>query len=190
MSGSFSATISRSGEGSAEPVGTRLTSPEASDRARAADFAHVLARESVGRSVLGWSASQEPDGWGCVDRRESDGVLVVIRFEVPEVQADAFADGAAQVVEALARQPGYRFARVGRAADDPAVWVLVTEWDGARAWRKAMSAFDVRIVLTPLTAFALDEPGAFEVLLAQDGPAGPVLRSASARAPEPAPSSG
>jgi hypothetical protein len=109
-------------------------------------------------------------------------VLVVMRFEVPAADADGFSDGAVRAVEALARQPGYRFARVGRAADDPAVWALVTEWDGARAWRRSLSAFDVRVALTPLTAFSLDEPGAFEVLLAQDDPTGPVRRGVSARA--------
>ncbi len=114
-------------------------------------------------------------------------MLVVMRFEVPaEEKAAGFAAGAARAVEALARQPGYRSARLGRAADDPALWALVTEWDGARAWRRALSAFDVRVELTPLTVFALDESGAFEVLLAQDGPAGPVRRAAPARAPDAA----
>jgi hypothetical protein len=113
-------------------------------------------------------------------------VLVVMRFEVPDDEAGGFAEGMARAVEALARQPGYRSARLGRAADDPAIWALVTEWGGARAWRKALSAFDVRVELTPLLVFALDEAGAFEVLLAQDGPVGSVRRAEPARAPDAA----
>jgi quinol monooxygenase YgiN len=125
-----------------------------------------------------------------VDGQGARGVLVVIRFEVPDEKAGGFSAGAARAVEALARQPGYLSARVGRAADDPAVWALATEWDGARAWRRALSAFDVRVALTPLTAFAIDEPGAFEVLLAQDGPAGEIRRAASARASDAVPDLG
>jgi quinol monooxygenase YgiN len=117
-------------------------------------------------------------------RGKERDVLVVMRFAVAADEAEGFAAGAARAVEALSRQPGYRSARLGRAADDAAVWALVTEWDGARAWRKALSAFDVRVELTPLTVFAIDEAGAFEVLLAQDGPSGPVRRAEPARAPD------
>jgi hypothetical protein len=109
-------------------------------------------------------------------------VLVVTRFDVPEEGAAEFVERAGRVVAACSRQRGYRSARLGRAVDEPGLWALVTEWDGAGAWRRALSAFDVRVELAPLAACARDDPGAFEVLLAQDGSGGELRRTASARA--------
>lgn len=113
-------------------------------------------------------------------------MLVVTRFDVPEGEATEFAERAERVVAAFARQPGYRSARLGSAVDEPGLWALVTEWDGARAWRRALSAFDVRVEFAPLAALARDDAGAYEVLFAQDGPTGAVRRSSAALAPDAA----
>jgi hypothetical protein len=64
--------------------------------------------------------------------------------------------------------------------------VLVTEWDGPGAWRRALGGFDVKMELTPLLAHAVDAPGAFEVLVGQDGPAAPLRHHGSALAPDAA----
>nr|MDT0664868.1 antibiotic biosynthesis monooxygenase family protein [Micromonospora sp. DSM 115978] len=109
-------------------------------------------------------------------------MLVVTRFDVPEDEAGGFAERAERVVEAFGRQPGYRSARLARAVDEPELWALVTEWDDARSWRRALSAFDVRVEFAPLAARARDDAGAYEVLFAQDGPGGEPRRSSSARA--------
>lgn len=97
-------------------------------------------------------------------------MLVVTRFIVPEAETATFADRAQRAVAALSTRPGFRSARVGRAPDDPARWVLVTEWDGVGAWRRALSAFEVRVEAVPLLALAEDEPGAFELVHALDVP--------------------
>jgi hypothetical protein len=97
-------------------------------------------------------------------------MLVLNRFLVPAEDADSFGEPAARALAALRRQPGFLAGRLGRAADEPRLWVIVTEWAGAGYWRRALSAFDVRMELTPLTAHALNEPGAFESLLRVDGP--------------------
>jgi len=91
-------------------------------------------------------------------------VLVVTRFVVPDADGAAFRERAEAAVSALAVRPGYRSARLARAADDPTRWVLVTEWEGVGAWRRALSSYDVKINATPLLALAEDEPSAFEVL--------------------------
>ncbi|MDQ1671810.1 MAG: hypothetical protein QOC98_372 [Frankiaceae bacterium] len=93
------------------------------------------------------------------------------RFIVPETEAAAFADRARRAVAVLSARPGFRSARVGQAPDEPARWVLVSEWDGVGAWRRALSNFDVRVEAVPLLALAQDEPGAFELVHALDGPA-------------------
>lgn len=91
-------------------------------------------------------------------------MLVVTRFMVPVGDADGFAAQAEQALRAFAGCPGYRHGRLGRAADDATVWLLVTEWDGAGAYRRALSHYQVKIAATPLMALAEQVPSAFEVL--------------------------
>ncbi len=97
-----------------------------------------------------------------------------MRLRVPVGEAEAFRECADRALVALAGQRGYGSARLGRAVDEPELWVITSEWDGVGAWRRALSAFDVRVELTPLMIYAVDEPGAFEVLLAHDGVTGAV----------------
>ncbi|WP_018503361.1 antibiotic biosynthesis monooxygenase family protein [Parafrankia discariae] len=112
-------------------------------------------------------------------------VVAVLRFEVPEPARAGFAAAGERVVAALAGQRGFRSARLGRAVDEPAAWLLVTEWAGPGAWRRALSAFAVRCELTPLLAWAQEAPGAFEVLHERE--AGGAARShGSALAPDAA----
>ncbi len=104
------------------------------------------------------------------------------RFAVDEPGGAAFAERARVALAALAARPGFRRGRVGRSVDDPAEWVLVTEWDGVGAYRRALSAYEVKMAATPLLAQARDEPGAYEVLATADGPGAPVTAAASDRA--------
>ena len=97
-----------------------------------------------------------------------------------------FAAGAERALAALGRAAGYRSGRLARAVDDPDEWVLVTEWDGPGAWRRALGGFDVKMELTPLLAHAVDAPDAFEVLVGQDGPAAPLRHHGSGLAPDAA----
>ena len=108
-------------------------------------------------------------------------MLVVSRFAVPEDDAAGFTARSRVALEALAARPGFRRGRVARAVDDPAEWVLVTEWDGVGAYRRALSAYEVKVDAAPLLGQARAEPGAFEVLVAVDGE-GPVVTSGSDRA--------
>ncbi len=103
------------------------------------------------------------------DSRKGCAVLVVTRFGVPPDGADRFAGLAHAALAALAARPGFRRGHAGRSVDDPAEWVLVTEWDGVGAYRRALSAYEVKMAATPLLAQARDGAGAFEVLIAADG---------------------
>ena len=65
-------------------------------------------------------------------------ILSYLRFALT---ADADHDAFARDIEGMralaARQPGYRWAEVGRDPADPTVWVVVSEWDSVeqvRAW--------------------------------------------------------
>ncbi|MCM3926049.1 antibiotic biosynthesis monooxygenase, partial [Frankia sp. AiPs1] len=98
-------------------------------------------------------------------------VIAEIRFAVPAAAAAGFPAAARAALDALARAAGFRSGRLARALDEPASWLLTSEWDGPGPWRRALSAFEVRYALTPLLVHAVDVPGAFEVLAAVDPPA-------------------
>ncbi|HST67652.1 MAG TPA: antibiotic biosynthesis monooxygenase [Mycobacteriales bacterium] len=95
-------------------------------------------------------------------------MLVVSRFTVPEPDGGRFAEQARDALAALAARPGFRRGHAGRSVDDPAEWVLVSEWDGVGAYRRALGAYEVKLAATPLLAQARDEAGAFEELVTAD----------------------
>ena len=92
-------------------------------------------------------------------------MLVVTRFEVPEVEGEPFLAQARRALAAFAARTGYVRGRIGRAADDPTQWVLVTEWTGVGAYRRSLSAYDVKLEAAPLLARGRNEASAFEVLV-------------------------
>jgi heme-degrading monooxygenase HmoA len=88
-------------------------------------------------------------------------VFAVTRLRVPGSDAEGFAADADVLLAALAARPGYRDGEVGRCADDPALWALVTRWEGVGAYRRALSAAEVKIAGAPVWVHALDEPGVY-----------------------------
>ncbi|PRY02714.1 antibiotic biosynthesis monooxygenase family protein [Allonocardiopsis opalescens] len=98
-------------------------------------------------------------------------MIVVIRFRVAEPAAADFRERAAAALAALAARPGYTGGRLGRNADDPGLWALVTEWEGPGFYRRALSDYTVKVSAVPLLSEALDEPSAYEVLDVVPAPA-------------------
>ena len=93
-------------------------------------------------------------------------MLVVMRFEVPEPDAQQFLEQARTAMAALAARDGYLQGRIGRATDDATAWVLTTEWSGVGAYRRSLSPYDVKVALAPLLARIRNEASAFEILVA------------------------
>lgn len=98
-------------------------------------------------------------------------MLAVTRLRVPaEVTAGVPGDVAGTearllgVLDLLAARPGFLTGRVGRSVDEPALLMLVTEWSGAGAYRRALSAYDVKVAFADLMAYVVNEPSAFEVV--------------------------
>jgi quinol monooxygenase YgiN len=89
-------------------------------------------------------------------------VIVVNRFRVPEADQATFRDELERARETLAVQRGFVAGRIGRNVDDPDLWVLTTEWEGPGAYRRALSAYDVKLAAVPTLSRALDEPSAYE----------------------------
>ncbi|HEX6921299.1 MAG TPA: antibiotic biosynthesis monooxygenase family protein [Actinomycetes bacterium] len=91
-------------------------------------------------------------------------VLVISRYRVSDDDFRSFLEDARAALEALSAQPGFRRGHVGRATDDPGLWVLSSEWESVGAYRRALSAYDVKTRAVPVMYRALDEPSAFEIL--------------------------
>jgi hypothetical protein len=97
---------------------------------------------------------------------------------------EEFARRARSALAALAGRSGYLRGTLGRSTDDPAAWVLLTEWENVGSYRRALGGFDVKMQATPLLASALDVPGAFESLL-DVAPGGAAIVRNSDREPQP-----
>jgi len=91
------------------------------------------------------------------------GVLAVARLRPPD-DPETFRADFRTLLAALASRPGHVSSRLGQALDDPAMWVLVSEWINVGSYRRALSSFDVKMASSALMAAAVNEPSAYEVL--------------------------
>lgn len=91
-------------------------------------------------------------------------MLVVNRFRVPEAEAAAFRADLERARAVLAERSGYLTGVIGRNLDDPTLWVLTSTWENVGAYRRALSAYDVKLGAVPLLSRAIDEPSAYEVV--------------------------
>ena len=91
-------------------------------------------------------------------------MIVVQRFRTADADALAFRAEAEEALAVLAEQSGFLDGRLGRNVDDPTLWLLQTSWDGPGSYRRALSAYDVKVRAWHLLGRALDEPTAYEVV--------------------------
>ena len=92
-------------------------------------------------------------------------MIVVNRFRVEagdETATQSFRAEVEQAHAVLAARPGYVDGAVGRNVDDPSLWLLTTWWENVGSYRRALSAYDVKVAAVPLLSRALDEPSAYE----------------------------
>ena len=101
----------------------------------------------------------------CVPADTLADVIVVNRFRVGESDAEAFRADLEEAHQTLAVQTGYLAGHVGRNVDDPGLWLLTTQWEGPGAYRRALSAYDVKMAAVPTLSRALDEPSAYEAVV-------------------------
>jgi hypothetical protein len=83
---------------------------------------------------------------------------------VPVEDGEAFRAELTVAHDALAERPGFVEGHLGRNVDDPTLWVLTIRWENVGAYRRALSAYDVKLHAVPLLSRALDEPSAYEVV--------------------------
>ena len=88
-------------------------------------------------------------------------MFAVTRLRVPDDAVPTFLAQAAELLAALRAQRGFLDGELGRAADDPQLFALCTRWDGVGAYRRGLSAAEVKITGAPVWVHALDEPGVY-----------------------------
>jgi hypothetical protein len=90
-------------------------------------------------------------------------VFAVTRLRAHGSDGEALAAAVATLLTALSARPGFRDGELGRSADEPDLWALVTRWDGVGYYRRALSASEVKIADAPVWVHAVDEPGVYLV---------------------------
>lgn len=96
-------------------------------------------------------------------------MLVVTRHRLPLAGYASVGEALAaakELLAVLAERPGYLRGWLARAVDDPDVLVLAHEWADVGSYRRALSAFEVKL-LWPFLQTADDEATAFEVLVSR-----------------------
>jgi heme oxygenase (mycobilin-producing) len=93
---------------------------------------------------------------------EGAGLVSVTHFRTEDVGNQAVL---AEALALLAERPGFLRGTVGRSTDDPADWLLVTEWRDVGSYRRGLGSYEVKRHLTPVLGTALDVPGSFEALV-------------------------
>jgi quinol monooxygenase YgiN len=88
-------------------------------------------------------------------------VFAVTRLRAEGSDGEALEAAVSTLLAALADRPGFRDGELGRSADDPELWAMVTRWDGVGSYRRALSAAAVKIAGAPVWVHALDEPGVY-----------------------------
>jgi hypothetical protein len=88
-------------------------------------------------------------------------VFAVTRLRVSEADAGPLTAAVDVLLAALAARPGFRDGELGRCTDDDGLWALVTRWEGVGAYRRALSAAEVKLAGAPVWVHALDEPGVY-----------------------------
>jgi heme-degrading monooxygenase HmoA len=88
-------------------------------------------------------------------------VFAVTRLRATGDDGAALEAAVGPLLDALAARPGFLGGELGRAADDPTLWALLTRWDGVGSYRRALSAAEVKIAGAPVWVHALDEPGVY-----------------------------
>ena len=88
-------------------------------------------------------------------------MFAVTRLRAEGSDGEALEAAVDALLAALAERPGFRDGELGRSADDPGLWALVTRWEGVGSYRRALGAAEVKITGAPVWLHALDEPGVY-----------------------------
>lgn len=98
--------------------------------------------------------------------RHDRPVIVVLRYQGTDLLAPLD-----EALAALARTNGFEEGWIGRAPDDPTVWLLTARWADAGAMRHGLGSFAVKVALGPLQAHSAPGDVVVEELVMRAGEA-------------------
>ena len=99
--------------------------------------------------------------------RQNRPVLVISRFRYDDDLTDRARTELETCLTKLGEHAGFVAGTVGRAMDDPTLWVLETTWDDVGSYRRALSSYEIKAHVVPLLSHAVDEPSAYEVIVGE-----------------------
>jgi quinol monooxygenase YgiN len=91
--------------------------------------------------------------------------MVISRFRYDAEATEQATQELSICLEQLGAQAGFATGSIGRAIDDPTLWLLYTRWEDVGSYRRALSTYDVKAVAVPLLSQAVDEPSAYEIIV-------------------------
>lgn len=94
-------------------------------------------------------------------------MLALSRFRYDDEASGAAEAELAGCLDGLGGCVGFLDGAVGRALDDPGLWVLQTRWSNVGAYRRALSSYEIKMAVVPLLSRAVDEPSAFEIIVGE-----------------------
>ncbi len=92
-------------------------------------------------------------------------MLVISRFRYDDDLTDRARVELETCLAKLGERPGFVTGSIGRAMDDPTLWVLQTSWQDVGSYRRALSEYEIKATVVPLLSYAVDEPSAYEVIV-------------------------
>ncbi len=92
-------------------------------------------------------------------------MLVISRFRYDDDLPDRALSELGACLDQLGARVGFVGGSVGRALDDPTLWVLATRWEDVGSYRRALSSYEIKVGVVPLLSYAVDEPSAYEVIV-------------------------
>lgn len=107
-----------------------------------------------------------PNPWSLADRPGAE-LIVITRHRVPANDRGSFLERAQVAVATLADQPGCIWSCIAQSTDDADEFVIQTRWPDVGTYRRALSAYDVKVHTIPLLSTAVDETSAYEVIVSR-----------------------
>lgn len=89
-------------------------------------------------------------------------MIVVSRFRVPAEFAGELRRGLQEVRDLYLASQGCLGCEVGRNVDEQELWLLHSRWRDVGSYRRGLSLTAVKMALTPLVRWSLDEASAYE----------------------------
>lgn len=93
--------------------------------------------------------------------RHGGVVIVVTRFRVPVDQEYAFSTQVDAAASHFRAATGVEGVDLVRNVDEPDLWCLLTRWRDVGSYRRALGGVAARMILIPLSTWAVDEPSAY-----------------------------